>query len=66
MAERTSLVGMTPYFSPSIGSAKRLNASRISLSSWAVTLCSFASFDWRGFGASTGPFLFGGCQNRSV
>lgn len=62
MAERTSLVGITPYLSPSIGSAKRLKASRISLSSCAVTLCSFASFDSRGFGASAGALRLGGCD----
>lgn len=62
MAERTSLVGITPYLSPSIGSANRLKASRISLSSCAVTLCSFASFDSRGFGASAGDLRFGGCD----
>ena len=62
MADRTSFVGITPCLSPSIGSEKRLKASRISLSSWAVTLCSFASLDWRCFGASPGAFLFGGYQ----
>lgn len=51
MAERTSLVGITPCFSPSMGSEKRLKASLISASSWAVTLCSLASLDCRGFGA---------------
>lgn len=36
---------MTPSFSPSIGSEKRLKASLISPSSCAETLCSFASLE---------------------
>lgn len=47
IARRTSPIGMAPSFSPSIGSEKRLNASRISDSSCALRLCSFASFDGR-------------------
>lgn len=50
-ADLTSSVGKTPFFSPSIGSEKRLKASLISPSSWPETLCSFASFDCRAFGA---------------
>jgi len=61
MAERTSLVGITPCRSPSMGSAKRLKASLISLSSCAVTLCSFASLDWRGLG---GMGSVGGPERR--
>lgn len=63
-ADLTSSMGKTPYFSPSIGSAKRLNASRISPSSCGVTLCSFASLDWRVLGAAlplaAGVLRFGG------
>ncbi|KAI1805486.1 hypothetical protein F4811DRAFT_215541 [Daldinia bambusicola] len=51
MARRTSLVGMTPSFSPSAGSANSPNASLISRSSRAEMLCSFASFDCLSFGA---------------
>lgn len=58
-------MGRTPNFSPSMGSAKRLKASRISPSSWGVTLCSFASLDWRALGALPLPLAvtlrFGGC-----
>lgn len=64
MAERTSPVGITPCLSPSMGSENRLKASRISLSSCAVTLCSLASLESRGLGASAGAFLFGGCPRR--
>src|SRR5687767_15887682 len=49
-ADLRSLMGSTPFFSPSIGSEKRLYASFISPSSCAVTLCSFASFERRGLG----------------
>ena len=38
-------MGITPIFSPSIGSEKRLKASLISPSSCAETLCSFASLE---------------------
>lgn len=48
IARLTSPIGITPSFSPSIGSANKLNASLISASSWAVMLFSLASFDWRG------------------
>lgn len=50
-ADFRSLMGSTPFFSPSIGSENRLYASLISPSSCADTLCSLASFDSRGFGA---------------
>jgi hypothetical protein len=46
-ARRTSPMGMTPSFSPSMGSAKREKASRISDSSCAVRLCSLASLEGR-------------------
>lgn len=48
MARRTSPMGITPSFSPSIGSEKSPKASLMSASSCAVMLCSFASLDWRG------------------
>lgn len=44
-ADLTSSMGITPIFSPSIGSEKRLKASLISPSSCAETLCSFASLE---------------------
>lgn len=44
-ADFTSLMGSTPFFSPSMGSENRLKASLISPSSWADTLCSLASLD---------------------
>lgn len=47
IARLTSPIEITPSFSPSIGSANRLNASLISASSAAVMLFSLASFDWR-------------------
>lgn len=47
-ADLTSPEGITPSRSPSMGSAKRLQASLISPSSRAETLCSLASLDWRG------------------
>jgi hypothetical protein len=65
---------MTPIFSPSMGSEKRLNASLISPSSCAETLCSFASLE-RGaaFGveavlaeALPPAFRFGGWLNVSM
>lgn len=46
-ARRTSGMGMTPSFSPAIGSEKRLKASRMSVSSWAVMPCSLASLEGR-------------------
>lgn len=45
MALRTSSIGMTPSFSPSMGSEKRANASLISASSSAVMSFSLASLD---------------------
>jgi len=51
MARRTSAVGMTPSFSPSMGSEKRLKASRMSASSCAEMLFSLASLDCRALGA---------------
>jgi hypothetical protein len=51
MARRTSAIGMTPSFSPSMGSEKRLNASRMSASSCAEMLFSLASLDCRALGA---------------
>lgn len=62
-ADLTSSMGSTPFFSPSMGSAKRLKASLISPSSCAETLCSLASFE-RGaaLGAASPPpdLRFGG------
>ncbi|KAI2779509.1 hypothetical protein F4815DRAFT_184907 [Daldinia loculata] len=52
MARRTSLIGMTPSFSPSAGSANSANASLISRSSRAEMLCSLASLDCFSFGAA--------------
>ena len=52
MARRTSLMGMTPSFSPCIASQNRLKASLISASSSPVMLFSLASLDWRAFGAA--------------
>jgi len=61
-------MGMTPSFSPSMGSENRLKASRMSASSCALILCSFASLDWRGFGADDVPASagrrLGGCKER--
>lgn len=45
IARRTSSIGMTPPFSPSMGSANSVKASLISASSCAVMSCSLASFD---------------------
>lgn len=45
IALRTSSMGMTPSFSPSMGSAKSEKASLISASSCAVMSCSLASLD---------------------
>lgn len=63
-----SLMGSTPFFSPSMGSANKLKASLISPSSCAVTLCSLASFDCRGFDAVEGPpdLRFGGFFRDNV
>lgn len=47
MALLTSLIGMTPSFSPSLGSEKSAKASLISASSWAVMSFSLASRDCR-------------------
>lgn len=52
MALLTSSIGITPSFSPSMGSANRANASLISASSRAEMLCSLASLDWRSLGAA--------------
>lgn len=52
-ARRTSGMGMTPSFSPAMGSEKRLKASRMSVSSWAVMPCSLASLEGRA--AREGP-----------
>lgn len=63
-ADLKSSIGMTPFFSPSMGSANRLKASLISPSSCAEMLCSLASFDRGGaLGApAAAPVLrFGGC-----
>lgn len=46
-ARRTSPMGMIPSFSPAMGSENSEKASRISDSSSAVILCSFASLDGR-------------------
>ena len=71
MALRTSPMGMTPSFSPSMASEKRLKASLISASSRAVMLCSLASRDWRspgGLRALGRPpaVRFGGCVHGVV
>lgn len=55
----TSLVGITPSFSPSMGSEKRANASLISASSCAVMSCSLASLDGRGPPPPFAPLLLG-------
>lgn len=64
MARRTSLIGMTPSFSPSAGSANSANASLISRSSRAEMLCSLASLDCFSFGAAAAAVVaalrFGG------
>lgn len=64
-------MGMTPSFSPSMGSAKSENASLISASSCAVMSCSLASLDCLapalpGAPDSAAPpdFRFGGCFGR--
>ncbi|KAI0840238.1 hypothetical protein F5Y06DRAFT_263999 [Hypoxylon sp. FL0890] len=51
MARRTSLTGMTPSFSPSMGSANSAKASLISRSWRAEMLCSLASLDCFSFGS---------------
>jgi len=53
-ARRTSPMGMTPSFSPSMGSANREKASRISASSSAVMSFSFASFERRALDLDVG------------
>lgn len=58
-ADLTSSMGMTPFFSPSMGSEKRLQDSPISPSSCAETLCSLASLDCRAPPAA-GALRFGG------
>jgi hypothetical protein len=47
----TSPIGITPSFSPLLGSENRVKASLISFSSAPVMLCSFASLDCRALGA---------------
>lgn len=71
MALRTSSMGMTPSFSPSIGSAKSEKASLISASSCAVMSCSLASLDCLAPALPDAPdsaappdFRFGGCFGR--
>lgn len=70
MARFTSLVGMTPSFSPSMGSENSAKASLISRSSRAEMLCSLASFDCLSFGSEAeaeaaalrlGGYVIGGC-----
>ena len=69
MALRTSSMGMTPSFSPSMGSEKSEKASLISASSCAVMSCSLASLDCLaallGAPDSAAPpdFRFGGCRD---
>ena len=53
IAFRTSLIGITPSFSPSNGWENITNASLISFSSCAVMPCSLASFDCRALGAAS-------------
>lgn len=73
-ARRTSSMGITPSFSPSMGSANSEKASRISASSSAVMLCSLASFEGRapvGLAAAEEALAAaarrrGGCEKRSV
>lgn len=64
MALRTSPMGMTPSFSPSMGSENSANASLISASSRAVMLCSLASLDWRSLGAEGGVLRLGGWGDK--
>lgn len=66
-------MGMTPSFSPSMGSAKSENASLISASSCAVMSCSLASLDCLAPALPDAPdsaappdFRFGGCFGRVV
>lgn len=54
MARRTSPIGMTPSFSPFFSFEKSANASRISVSSALLMLCSFASLESRTLGAAKG------------
>lgn len=72
MALRTSPIGMTPSFSPSMGSEKSANASLISASSSAVMSFSLARRDCLAFGGPEPPdapdlaappdFRFAGCH----
>lgn len=55
IARRTSPMGITPSFSPLLGSAKSANASLISASSCAVMSCSLASLDCRAAGVGFAP-----------
>ena len=52
MAFRTSSMGIMPSFSSLSALENSPKASFISLSSAAVMLCSFASFDWRALGVA--------------
>ena len=69
IARRTSPIGITPSFEPFCFLANKENASRISFSSAGVTLCSFASLDWRGLGAgasAAGSLRLGGFDNMTI
>jgi hypothetical protein len=66
MARLTSLVGITPSFSPFFSWENSAKASRISCSSSFVMLCSFASFDCRALGdfvVSAGAERLGGYRH---
>lgn len=70
MARRTSPDGITPSFSPSMGSENSAKASLISRSCRAEMLCSLASLDCRSLGAplvaaaAALALRFGGCSSR--
>lgn len=71
IARRTSSIGMTPSFSPSIGSENKVNASLISASSCAVMSCSLASLDCLALVGGPDPaaapdFRFGGCEECDI
>lgn len=65
-------MGITPSFSPSMGSAKSEKASLISASSCAVMSCSLASLDCLAAlpdapdSAAPPDFRFGGCFGQGV
>ena len=67
IARRTSLMGITPSFSPFFFCEKSAKASLISFSSAAVMLCSFASLDCRALGsgadAAAGARRLGGYKD---